>query len=392
MSAPTPPFLPYGQQDLDEGDIAAVVEALRSPYLTTGPRVEAFERAVAARVGARHGVAISNGTAALHAMYDALGVGPGDEVVVPAVTFLATANAALYVGARPVFCDVDPTSGLMTPEALRAAMTPQTKLVVPVHLAGNPTHTEALAQVAREGGARLVEDAAHAAGAIDSGVAVGACAWSEMASFSFHPVKHITTAEGGMVMTNDDALAARLRTFRSHGMTRDPALLSRPNEGPWYYEQHTLGYNYRLTDLQCALGLSQLSRLSAFITQRRALAARYDAHLAHIPWIKPIAHERPGSQSAYHLYATLLDESRLGLPKRELVKRLHARGVGTQVHYIPIPMQPYYQGLGWRAERFPGAMSYYQNTLSLPLFTKMTEGDVDRVVEALREIGAEVGA
>jgi len=391
-SAPAQPFLPYGQQDLDESDLAAVMEALRSPYLTTGPGVEAFERAVAARVGARFGVAISNGTAALHAMYDALGVGPGDEVVVPAVTFLATANAALYVGARPVFCDVDPTSGLMTPEALAAAMTPRTRLVVPVHLAGHPAHTAALAEVARAGGARLVEDAAHATGAVDQGVAVGACAWSEMASFSFHPVKHITTAEGGMVMTNDEALAARLRLFRSHGMTRDSSLLSRPDEGPWYYEQQALGYNYRLTDVQCALGLSQLARLDAFVTRRRALAARYDALLADLPWLRPIAPERPGSRSAYHLYATLVDEGRLGLPKRELARRLHARGVGTQVHYIPIPMQPYYERLGWRAERFPGALAYYRQTLSLPLFTRMGEGDVDRVVGALREVAAEGGA
>jgi perosamine synthetase len=377
------PFLPYGRQTINERDIEAVVEALRAPFLTTGPRVAAFEEAIAEHVDARFGVAISNGTAALHAMCDALNLAEDAEVIVPAVTFLATANSVLYVGARPVFADVDPESGLMTPESFERAITPKTAAVIPVHLAGNPVDMKGIKAVAQRHQIRVIEDAAHAVGAREEGGAIGACLNSEMASFSFHPVKHITTGEGGMVMTNDERLADRLRRFRSHGMTRDRSALSRPDEGPWYYEQHHLGYNYRITDLQCALGLSQLSQLDSFITRRRLLADYYDQRLLTLDWVRPIQRERAGCLSAYHLYAVLIDEARLGIDKRTLVQRLSALKVGTQVHYIPLPMQPFYQALGWSIEDFPGALSYYRQTLSLPLFPSMTFEDVDRVIDAL---------
>jgi dTDP-4-amino-4,6-dideoxygalactose transaminase len=242
-------FLPYGKQSINQNDIEAVIEVLRSSFLTTGPKVVDFEKALAHRVGARHGIAIANGTASLHAMCDALDLKEGDEVIVPAVTFLATANCVMYVGARPVFCDVDPESGLMTPETFQAAITPKTKAVIPVHLTGNPVDLKGIADLAKKHGIAVIEDAAHAVGAHEEEGAIGGCIHSQMVSFSFHPVKHITTGEGGMIMTNDDALATRLRQFRSHGMTRDPEVITRPNEGPWYYEQHHLGYNYRIIDL-----------------------------------------------------------------------------------------------------------------------------------------------
>ena len=379
-------FLPYGKQSINQKDIEAVIEVLRSSFLTTGPRVADFESALANRVGAKHGIAIANGTASLHAMCDALHLQEGDEVIVPAVTFLATANCVLYVGATPVFCDVDPTSGLMTPETFEAAITPKTKAVIPVHLTGNPVDLKGIAQVAQQHGIAVIEDAAHAVGAYEEAGPIGGCLHSQMVSFSFHPVKHITTGEGGMIMTNDDDTATRLRQFRSHGMTRNPDVLTRPHEGPWYYEQHHLGYNYRITDLQCALGLSQLERLDEFINQRRALAHLYDQALEDIPWIRPIQKERTGCKSAYHLYATLVDEDQLGMSKVDLVHALRAHQIGTQVHYIPIPMQPYYQERGWTVDDFPGALKYYRQTLSLPLFPLMTPADVEEVVAVLKQI------
>lgn len=379
-------FLPYGCQTIDDADIEAVVAALRSPYLTTGPRVAAFEEALAGRVGAPFGVAMANGTAALHACCHVLDLSPGDEVVVPALTFLATANCVRYVGARPVFADVCPDSGLMTAETLEAAITSRTKAVIPVHLTGRPVDLEGIRELSQHHSLSVIEDAAHALGATYRGEAVGGCERSDMAIFSFHPVKHLTTGEGGMVTTRDSGLSKRLKRFRSHGMVHAEEELQGAKPGPWYYEQQELGYNYRITDIQCALGLSQLAKLDSFLQRRRTLAARYASLLTNMDGVTPVAEGTPETESAYHLYAVLIDFAKLGRSRTQVMTGLRAAGVGTQVHYIPVNQQPYYRELGADPTATPGAQHYYERTLSLPLFPTMSDGDVDRVVNTLHDV------
>lgn len=376
-------FLPYGAQSIDDDDVRAVVEVLRSDYLTTGPAVTRFERAVAEHCGARAGVAVSSGTAGLHAAAHVLDLGPDDEVVVPAMTFIATANAARYVGARVVFCDVCPETGLMRPEDLERVRTPRTRAVFPVHLTGRPVDLAGIARIACDAGITVVEDAAHALGATFEGEPVGDGRYARMAVFSFHPVKHITTGEGGMVMTNDEELERRLRRFICHGMERDPAHLEAPSPGPWSYEQAELGFNYRITDIQCALGTSQLAKLDGFVARRRELAARYDRLLEGVDAVAPIGRGPAASNSAYHLYEVLIDFAALGTTRAAVMDALRALGIGTQVHYIPVPSQPYYRRLGQDMASYPGARQFYERTLSLPLFPRMSDGDVDRVVDAL---------
>lgn len=386
------PFLPYGRQCIEDDDVQAVVAALRGDAITTGPAVDAFEAAVAAAVGARHCVAISNGTAALHAAVHAAGVGPGDRVAVPAVTFLATANCARYVGADPVFVDVDPSTGLMDPADLRRVLEQgPVKAVIPVHLTGRAVDLDAIAALTTDAGATLIEDAAHALGARYRGHPIGGAGGGAMATFSFHPVKHITTAEGGAITTEDDALAAAMRRFRSHGMTKDPAELRTPSPGPWYYEAHESGFNYRITDLQCALGVSQMAKLDRFLARRRALVRRYDALFAGFDAVRPNGLGPEGADavddSAWHLYAVRIDFDAVGRSRRDVMQDLAARGIGTQVHYIPLPMQPVFADRGSPPmRRFPGAAAYYAQTLSLPLFPLMQDDDPDRVVAALREV------
>ncbi len=382
----TTELLPYGRQWIDDDDIAAVIEVLTSDYLTTGPSVETFERALAERVGAPHAVAVSNGTAALHACCAVLGLGPGDEVLVPAVTFVASANCVRYVGAEPVFVDVHPRSGLLDVEDARRRVTPRTRAILPVHLTGRPVDMGAVAALAKERRLVVIEDAAHALGARYQGVHVGAGRSSSLTTFSFHPVKHVTTGEGGAVTTRDPALAEALRVFRSHGIVRDGEDQRASSPGPWYYEQRTLGYNYRITDLQCALGNSQLAKLDRFLERRRALAARYDQLLRAIPWVTPIETGTAGSESAWHLYSVLIEFDAAGVDRAELMRRLRVRGVGSQVHYIPVPAQPYYRARGCDPASYPGAEAYYARTLSLPLFPAMELEDVDRVVEVLSEV------
>lgn len=377
-------FLPYGRQSIDEEDIAAVVACLRSDYLTTGPTVGAFEAALAEAVGARYAVAIANGTAALHAACDAAGLGPGDEALVPAVTFLATANAVRYVGAEPVFVDVGADDALMDLEDMARRVTPRTRAILPVHMTGRPAAMAQLHAFAQAHKLVVIEDAAHALGASLGGVPVGSGAFADMATFSFHPVKHVTTAEGGAITTNDPALYERLMIFRSHGMVREPARLEQPSPGPWYYEQQTLGYNYRLTDVQCALGLSQLKKLGRFVARRRELAARYDALLAGVPHVRPAGRGPEGAESAWHLYVALIDFEAAGVDRAEVMARLRERKVGTQVHYIPVPWQPYYRARGADPAAYPGAAAWYARTLSLPLYPDMADEDVERVVSALR--------
>lgn len=400
MSDAVPPFLPYGRQCIEDDDVAAVVAALRGDLLTGGPWVERFETALAHRVGADSAVACANGTAALHLAMSALGVGPGDRVVVPAVTFLATANAARFVGAEVVFADVDPDNGLMgaghLEQALGRAGGP-VKAVIPVHLNGQATDMDALAPVAAAAGATLVEDACHALGTGDpaSGRRVGGCARSAMTVFSFHPVKTVAMGEGGAVTTDDPALARRLRLLRNHGMTRDPAAfvdaaLAFDADGqvnPWYYEMSEVGFNYRATDLQCALGLSQLTKLDRFAERRRVLIARYAAGLAGAaPAVRPVSLGGAVENAAVcrHLAAVLIDFAGLGVSRATVMRRLAAVGIGTQVHYLPVYRQPYY-ARRYGAQRLPGAEAYYARALSLPLSSDMSESDVDRVVAAFAD-------
>jgi UDP-4-amino-4,6-dideoxy-N-acetyl-beta-L-altrosamine transaminase len=377
-------FLPYGRQTIEDDDIAAVTEALRSDFLTTGPRVEAFEAAFAEAVGAPYAVACANGTAALHLAMLALGAGEGHACIVPSITFLATANCARFVGAEVIFADVDPETGLMTPETLDEAKTRSHGLTMlaalPVHLRGDVCDLPGLQGAAQASGMVLIEDACHALGStgrFNAGAeAVGAGHYSAMQTFSFHPVKTIATGEGGMVTTRDGEFAARLRALRSHGMVRPEGA------DPWWYEMPALGFNYRLPDLNCALGLSQLAKLERFVEARRALARRYAERLAPLAPTVRVAAQPAWSDPALHLLTVLIDFEAAGVSRREVVEALKTRGIGSQVHYIPVHRQPYYVDR-YGPLRLPGAEAWYARCLSLPLYPAMDETDVDRVVGAL---------
>lgn len=380
-------MLPYGRQTIEDDDIAAVAEALKADFLTTGPTVEAFEVAFAETVGARHAVACSNGTAALHLAMMALDVKPGEAVIAPSITFLATANCARYVGADVVFADVDPDTGLMTPETLAQAMPRvgerRLRAVLPVHLRGDACDLPGLEALARDAGAVMVEDAPHALGTTmtfgNTAENVGDVRHSAMATFSFHPVKTIATGEGGMITTNDPAIAARLKVLRSHGMVRP--------EGcePWWYEMPEPGFNYRLPDILCALGLSQLKKLPRFAARRRALSAAYAEALAPLAPVVRIADQPAWSDPVLHLMVALIDFESAGKSRRDVVEALKARGVGTQVHYIPVHRQPYYRKLYGELD-LPGAEAWYARCLSLPLYPGMEDGDVATVAAALKDV------
>ena len=380
-------MLPYGRQTIEDDDVAAVAAALRDEFLTTGPKVEAFETAFAAAVGARHAVACSNGTAALHLAMLALEVREGEVCIVPSITFLATANCARYVGAEVAFADVDPVSGLMTEATLRDAVARcggrKIAAILPVHLRGDVAELPALRRIADEVGAALVEDACHALGSrmtFDNAPAsIGDGRWGDLAVFSFHPVKTLTTGEGGMVTTADPRLAERLRLMRSHGMVRPPGA------DPWVYEMPEIGFNYRLPDVLCALGLSQLAKLPRLLERRRALARRYDAALGPLAPIVRAAARPPWSDPVLHLMSVLIDFDTAGRTRAEVMAALKARGIGSQVHYIPVHRQPYYAAR-YGALDLPGADAWYARCLSLPLYPTMEDGDVDRVVGALGEV------
>ena len=366
-------FIPYGRQHIDEEDIAAVVEVLRSDWLTTGPAVERFEEAVAATVSASCGVALCNGTAALHATMFALGVGPGDEVIVPPMTFAATANAVLYQGARPVFADVHPDTLLLDAAAVESRINGRTRAIIAVDYAGQPCDYDALRAVADRYGLKLVADACHSLGAAWRGRPCGALA--DATVFSFHPVKPVTTGEGGMVVTGDAHLAQRLRTFRNHGIGSDHR--QRAATGAWHYQMLHLGFNYRLTDIQAALGLAQLSKLPRFTNLRRNIAARYDAALSDHSQIRPLTC-RPEAKHGYHLYV-------VRIPQRDRVfQRLRQSGIGANVHYVPVHFHPYYrQHLGTGEGLCPVAETAYQEILSLPIFPDLSTADQERVINAL---------
>lgn len=372
-------MLPYGRQTVDDDDIAAVVAALRSDWLTTGPRVGEFERDFARTVGAAEAVAVSSGTAALHAAMAALRVGPGDEVIVPAITFAASANAVVYQGATPVFADVEPETLLLEPAEVARLMGPRTRAIIAVDYAGQPCDYSALRRIAD--GVPLVADACHALGASDRGLPVGAIA--NMSAFSLHPVKHITTGEGGMVTTNEPELAARMRIFRNHGITSDHR--RREQLGSWEYEMVELGYNYRLSDIQCALGRSQLGKLADWVARRQAIASRYQAAFDSLPAVRPLQVRRHVSH-AYHLFVVQLDlES--GLDRREVFRALRARGIGVNVHYQPVHLHPFYrQRFGFGPGLCPNAEAAYERLMTLPLFPAMTDDDVEDVIAAVREV------
>ena len=373
-------MIPYGRQDIDAADIAAVVEVLQSDWLTTGPAVERFEQAAASRFGAAHAVAVCNGTVALHLACRALGLGPGDALWTSPNTFVASANCALYCGASVDFVDIDPQTYNMSASALEKKLLTTKKIpriVVPVHFAGQPCDMRAIGALAKKYGFAVIEDASHAVGASTLGEPAGNCRHSDITVFSFHPVKIVTTAEGGMTLTRRADLAEKLRTLRAHGIVRDPARMGAKNEGGWYYEQVDLGYNYRITDLQAALGESQLRRLDALLARRRELAARYDRLLADLPLTRPWQH--PDGLSAWHLYVVQVEH------RRQVYDALRAAGIGVNVHYIPVHLQPYYRKLGFKRGDFPHAEAYYARALTLPLFPRMSDLDQDHVVEAVRK-------
>ena len=382
-------MLPYGRQWIEEDDIEAVVASLRSDWLTQGPAVERFERGLAEVCQVTHAIACNSGTAALHMAYEALGIGPGSLVVVPANTFLATANAAVYLGAKVRFADVDPVTGLMTVETLAKVLDETVDLVVPVHFAGQSCEMQAIAQLVRQRcpRARIVEDASHALGAIDElGLPVGSCSYADAATFSFHPVKHIAAGEGGAVVTRDAAITERTRRFRCHGMTKDPLQMQRPQEGAWYYEMHQPGMNYRIPDLSCALAGSQLAKLDRFVERRREIASTYLQALKGLEHVvlPPEQHLRT---SAWHLFCLHIDFPKLGLTRGEYMEALKHRGVGTQVHYYPVPLQPYYESLGNSPQAlFVGAIEHYERALSIPMFPAMTDAHVSHVINAVREV------
>ena len=379
-SIPQSPFLPYGHQMIDEDDIAAVANVLRSDWLTTGPKVEEFEQAVAAFCGAGHGVAVSSGTAALHAALHAIGIGPGDEVIVPAMTFAATANAVVYQGGTPVFADVEADTLLIDPASVAARITSRTKAVVAVDYAGQPCDYDALRRLADRHGLRLVADACHSLGGEWNGRQVGRLA--ELTVFSFHPVKHITTGEGGMVATDDHRLASTMRRFRNHGIATDHR--QREASGAWQYEMVELGYNYRLSDLQCALGTSQLTKLPEFLKRRRQIATRYDQAFAGQDAIRPLCIRTP-ALSAWHLYVVRLKDA----ATRELAfRRLRQDGIGANVHYLPVHLHPFYRRrFGYGPDLCPVAEAAYEEILSLPIWPGMGGEQVQRVIRGLLELG-----
>lgn len=393
-------FLPYGRQQIDQDDIDAVVSVLKSSWLTTGPYIKTLERNLEQTLEAKYALSCSSATAGLHMACQAIGLCSNVAIIVPALTFLASASAPSFTGAEIVFADVDPESGLLTPETFLNAIKSHTgspiKAVVVVHLAGRVCDMTAIKNIADKYDIRIIEDACHAIGATYSDVAgcrhsVGGCSHSDVSVFSFHPVKTIAAGEGGAVTTNNKKLAQKLELFRNHGIIRDPKFWIFEDDGfdlggqsnQWYYEFHSPAPNYRLSDINAALANSQLKKLSAFISRRSKLAGLYDAALAALePYVLPPLRQ-DGVELGWHLYSVRIDFPKLGRSRRALIEHLHKFGIGSQVHYIPLPWQPYWQKHGWERKTFSGASAYYQKTLSLPLFAAMVDEDVDRVVSAL---------
>lgn len=375
-------LLPYGRQWLDDDDIAAVVEVLRSDWLTTGPKVAEFERAFAQATGAQEAVAVTSGTAALHAAMFALGIGVGDEVIVPTMTFAASANCVVFQGGTPVFADIDPDTLLLDLDCVAACITPRTKAIIAVDYAGQPCDYAALRALAQQHGLALVADACHAIGGSYQGEPVGSLA--DLSTFSLHPVKHMTTGEGGMITTHDSTLAQHMRTFRNHGITTDHR--QRQEQGSWFYEMVDLGYNYRLTDFQCALGLSQFRKLPAWVERRQAIARQYDDAFAEMPTVQPLT-VRGDVSHAYHLYVVRFNLTDLHATRTELFAALRAEGIGVNVHYIPVHLHPFYrERFGTGPGLCPVAEAAYEAIVSLPMFPKISDADVMDVVAAIDKV------
>ena len=380
-------MIPYGRQDISAADIEAVIAVLRSDFLTQGPAVPRFEAVVAARVRAQHALACSSATAALHIACLALGLGKGDRLWTVPNTFVASANCARYCDADVDFVDIDLQTWNMSVPALEAKLARARKagtlpkVVVPVHFAGQPTQQEHIWNLGKEFGFRVLEDASHSIGAARAGEPAGSCRWADAAVFSFHPVKIVTTAEGGMVLTNDESLAARVAMLRTHGITREPTRLLSPAPGAWYYEQQDLGFNYRMTDVQAALGASQMQRLDGYIERRNQLARRYDAALQGLPLRLPVV--EPGNLSAFHIYVVRLESS---AERARVFGALRERNIGVNVHYMPVHLQPYYRRLGFEPGHFPEAEAHGQTAITLPLYPTLSDQDQDQVIRALREV------
>ena len=383
-------MIPYGRQDITQADIDAVIEVLQADFITQGPQVPVFERKLAGYCGADHAVAVNSATSALHIACLALGLGPGDRLWTSPITFVASANCGLYCGAKVDFVDIDPDTFNLCPKALETKLEVAAlenrlpKIVVPVHLCGQPCDMQAIHALAERFGFSVIEDASHAVGGRYQAEQIGNCQYSNITVFSFHPVKIITTAEGGLALTNDPALAEKMALFRSHGISRDTALMSRNSDEPWYYEQIDLGFNYRMTELQATLGVSQLNRLDDYVTRRHEIASRYDKLLADLPLRRQFQPNE--SYSSYHLYVIRLDLSALEATHKQIFRKLREQGIGVNLHYIPVHLQPYYQRLGFGKCDFPNAERYYAEAISLPLFPTLAEDQQDKVVQALTSV------
>ena len=383
-------MIPYGRQDISQADIDAVVAVLQSDFLTQGPQVPLFEQTVAKHVGAKHALAVNSATSALHMACLALGLGPGDWLWTTPVTFVASANCGLYCGAQVDFVDIDPLTYNLCPKALQAKLVQAEKegklpkVLVAVHLCGQPCDMAAIHALSQQYGFKIIEDASHAIGGKYKGEFVGSGRYSDITVFSFHPVKIITTAEGGMALTQFDELANKMALLRSHGITRDAAQMTHAPDGPWYYQQIDLGYNYRMTELQAALGVSQMQRLDAYVARRHQLAQRYDQLLANLPLTTPWQH--PDSYSGLHLYVIRLQLDKIGKTHRQVFESLREQGIGVNLHYIPVHTQPHYQRMGFQAADYPQSEKYYAEAISLPMFQTLSEQQQDQVIAALQKV------
>lgn len=371
-------MIPYGKQTIEQDDIQAVVDVLKSDFLTTGPKIAEFEQTVADYVGAKYAVAISNGTSALHAACFAAGIGPGDEVITTPLTFAASANCVLYCGGTPVFADVDPKTYNIDPEDIRRKITDRTKAIIAVHLAGQPCDMDAIHSIAREHGLIVIEDGAHALGSVYKGKKIGSL--SDMTTFSFHPVKPITTGEGGMIVTDNEEFYKKMALFRSHGITRDDSMMTR-NDGPWFYQQFDLGYNYRITDIQCALGCSQMKKLDRFLARRKEIVARYNEAFADCDNIIT-PYQLSDTESGWHLYIVQVKNC----DRRQVFEAMREKGIGVNVHYIPVYMHPYYQEHGYENVHCANAEEIYSHIISLPLYPGLTSEQQDYVIDTLKSL------
>jgi len=383
-------MIPYGKQDITQQDIDGVIEVLKSDFLTQGPKVPEFERALISHSGSKYAFAVNSATSALHVACMALGLAEGDWLWTSPITFVASANAGLYCGARIDFVDIDPKTYNMCPKQLerkliRAKLNGALpKVLVPVHLCGQPCDLRAIHSLCREYDVKIVEDASHAIGGSYLGKPIGNCEYSDISVFSFHPVKIVTTAEGGAVLTNNDELARKIALYRSHGITRDQELMTEPSHGSWYYQQIALGYNYRMTELQAALGVTQMQRLNDFVSQRHKIARRYDVLLEDLPVVMPFQLE--GTYSGLHLYVIRLNLDKIAVSHKQVFDELRGRGVGVNLHYIPVHMQPFYKNMGFKIGDFPESEKYYSEALSLPVYPNLSEEDQDKVVGVLASI------